>query len=94
MSEIAWKNGIPSFESRPPSGWVSLMISVLPRATTPDAVFAVPAIILSAPTMSPMNGTAGDCIDFVSARKIALWKFFAVIASPFESLRPLLILKV
>ena len=63
---------MPSLASSPPSGCVSLMISLLPLTFTPEAVFALLVEDVScAPTMSAMNSAAGDCMSGFSARLIA-----------------------
>ena len=74
----------------PPSGWVSLIVSVLPLTVTPDAVFAFLSITACAPTMPVMNGAAGDCIAGFRARLIANAKFAAVTGLPSLNLKPVL----
>jgi len=68
---IAWKNGMPSLASIPPSGCVSLMISLLPLTFTPEAVLALLSRTFCAPTMPVMNTDAGDCMTGLSDRLIA-----------------------
>ena len=83
---IAQKNGIASFGSIPPSGWVSLIVSLLPLATTPLAVAALPLTTASAPTMFEMKATTGDCIFGFRSRLIAYAKFAAVTVCPLLNL--------
>ena len=82
----AWKKGMPSFETSPPSGSVSSMISLSPSTRTPDAVSASPLTTSCAPTMPVTNWVAGDHMR--SARLMANAKLPAVTALPSLKRKP------
>ncbi len=69
-------------------GFVSVIVSLLPLTTTPDAVVPLPAATSDAPTTSVMNWTAGEAIAGLRSRLIASAKLCAVTFSPVLNLQP------
>src|SRR5262249_7872811 len=56
--------------TKSPTGFVSLIMTMLPVAVTPDAVVALPSITSCAPTMSAKIGATADCIACARVRSI------------------------
>ncbi len=68
---IAHMKFIAIRETKSGATFVSRIVSLLPDVVTPEGRVALPAMTLSAPTMSLKNVAAGDCIFGASARSIA-----------------------
>ncbi len=69
---IAQKKGIASRESRSGARLVSEICSLYGDSTlTPEALVALPSMTAEAPTMSSMNGCAGEAIFGLRLRLIA-----------------------
>jgi hypothetical protein len=68
---IAAKNGRLIRARKSADGFVSVIFSLFPVTTTPEALVALPSVTSAAPTMSLMNATEGDCIVFWRLRLIA-----------------------
>src|SRR6266516_3830809 len=93
---IAQKNGIAIRERKSGAFFVSVIVSVFPFTTTPEASLAFPSCTAAAPAMSLTNCAPGDCIFGFSTRLIANLKVFAVTAwfDGGENLKPDLTVKV
>ena len=93
LKEVAWKNGMVIFAMNVPSGFVRLMVSLLPLTTTPLTLVALPSATFLAPTMfvplaSVMNGAPGEARSWFAVRSMARLKFFAVTFEPSLKRKP------
>ena len=76
------------------TGFLSLRIRVLPRATAPDSLVAFPSSIACAPTRSMRSWAMGDCMAGVSTRSREWTTSRARTGAPLEKRAPFLIVNV